>query len=181
MSTKFEAILANHCSPALFGLKSANLINCRLSDCPSILDDVSKLNRDFEGRISFKVIKKVDNQILILVYQDKKLEKTVFDPLNQNYLISLGYPNTKCLDDYICHLSSKISDTSFPHEVGVFLNYDLNDIIEFSKKNKHCLYCGYWQVFSDIEKKKMIFDKYTRCKNLVTNLINKGYKLEALI
>lgn len=181
MCAKLENILANHCSPAMFGIKSANLICIRITDIPNAEEEIDMLNKNLNGRITARIIKKTNDVILVMIYQNCKLKRTIFNEDNHNYLVSLGYPTNGSIDDYLLHLSSRITCNMFPHEIGVFLNYDLNDIIDFSNKNKKSIYSGYWQVFSDLEKKKIIFNKYSKCRNLVINLINKGYKLETLI
>ena len=93
-----------------------------------------------------------------------------------------GYPNVKKLDLYLDFLQRKITaDGNFPHEIGVFLGYDLSDTIEFENGNKDCIYVGYWKVYSKKEEKLQIFERYNKCRDIVFSLLNKGYRLEALI
>ena len=44
MGSRLEQALALHCSPALFGIKSSNLINCYYKDFPNLEEDINKLN-----------------------------------------------------------------------------------------------------------------------------------------
>jgi hypothetical protein len=74
-------------------------------------------------------------------------------------------------------LRERMEEDSFPHEIGVFLGYDLSDIKSFIE-GKECLYVGYWKVYSNVEEKMEIFDKYARCKNAVMRMIDKGYPIE---
>lgn len=182
MSKSFERILAMHCSPALLGIKSANLISCSLQEVPNLLEEIQELNQSYNPRIHFLVLKVEDHRVLILVYQNMKLSKTIFTDKNYEYLLSRGYPKNKELTAYLSRLKRRMENNdSFPHEIGVFLGYDLEDIIEFEKGEKECIYVGYWKVFSRKEEKIQIFNRFTRCRNIITNLLEKGYSLEAII
>lgn len=182
MCKQFEKLLAFHCSPALFGIKPSNLVNISLKDFPNINEELEHLNRKFNPRIYFKLLNKTISRALILVYQASKLSKTIFDSDNYDFLLNYNYPNEKNLEVYLDKLQTKLSNNEdFPHEIGVFLGYDLDDIKEYQSGNKNCLYVGYWKVFSKKEEKMKIFDQYTKCKNAVFRLLDKGYRLEAII
>lgn len=181
MCKQFERTLAFHCAPALFGIKASNLINVCLKDFPNLDNEIADLNKDFNPRIFFKILNKTDKKALILVYQEYKLSRALFNMKAYLYLQGFNYPKERDLDSYLNHLSSKMKNEEFPHEIGVFLGYDLDDIREYQNGNKNCLYVGYWKVFSDKERKMKIFDQYTKCKNIVSSLLNKGYRLEAII
>lgn len=181
MCKQFEKALAFHCSPALFGIKPSNLINLDLKDYPNLEKEIEELNRSFNPRISFKILKISSKNALVLVYQERKLYRAIFNTEGYEYLLNYDYPKVKDLNAYIECLKERIIMNDFPHEIGVFLGYDLDDIKEYQKGNKNCLMVGYWKVFSDKEKKMKIFNQYTRCKNIVSSLLNKGYRLEAII
>lgn len=181
MSEMLQNKLALHCAPAIFGLKPANLINCDINDFENLEEELEELNKIFNPKVYFKILKKDQKRILVLVYKKHKLESSLFDEKNYNYMTKFNYPKNKSLNLYLDCLSNRLENKDFPHEIGVFLGYDLDDIIDFQLGNKECLYTGYWKVYSNIEAKLKIFNKYTKCKNMVTSLINKGYSLQYLI
>ncbi len=181
MGSRLEHVLALHCSPALFGLKSANLINCSIKDYPNLEEDIKSLNEAYKGKISFNVLFRGKDNLLLLVYQVNKLEKTLFNCENHNYLTKMGYPNNYNLDDHLNYLKGRVKNNKFPHEIGVFLGYDLNDIIDFCDGTKEPEYVGYWKVYSNKEEKIKLFNKYTRCRRVVTNLVEQGKSLESMI
>ncbi|MBR4496097.1 MAG: DUF3793 family protein [Acholeplasmatales bacterium] len=181
MGSRLEQALALHCSPALFGIKSSNLINCYYKDFPNLEEDINKLNEDFKNRLAFNIIYKGKDNILLLVYKIDKLKNTLFDINNYNYLKSKGYPDNHNLEDHINFLKRKVNDNNFPHEIGVFLGYDLNDIIDFCDGKKKAEYVGYWKVYSKKEEKIKLFNKYTKCINIVANLVKQGKSLETMI
>lgn len=182
MTTKFEKFLAMHCSPAICGIKSSNLVNCSRADFPDPKRNVEELNRIFYPKISFTILNVEKKRVLLLVYQKEKLSKTLFNCKNYEYLIAHDYPKEKEITKYLSCLKGRIKDyDTFPHEIGVFLGYALEDIIDFQEGSKECVYIGYWKVYSRKEEKIEIFNRYTKCRNIVTKLLEKGYHLEAIV
>ena len=182
MKGKIERLLAFHCSPALLGIKPSNLINISLKDFPNIEDIVKELNNTISYKVCLEILNITESRALVLVYQPSKLAKTIFKPENHQFLKSFDYPTNKNLSDYLDILKERIDNNGdFPHEIGVFLGYALDDIMEYQKGNRNCLYVGYWKVFSNKEDKIKIFNQYTRCKNIVSRLLDKGYTLESII
>lgn len=173
MSKTLEQLLAMHSSPAICGIKASNLINIKYSD--SIYKEIEELNRKYP-RLCFYILKRDNDKVLVLVYRKKVLERKLFDTDNQNFLKSFGY-DTSSVDAMLSCLKERILLDDFPHEIGVFLGYDLSDIKSFIE-GKSCVYVGYWKVYSKLDEKIELFNKYTRCKEVVTKMIDKGYPIE---
>ena len=173
MSRFLERVLAFHSSPAICGIKAANLISLDYYD--SLQEEIGELNLKYQN-ISFYILQIKNNKVLILVFRKKVLEKHLFENNKKEFLESLGY-NTSSIDTMLKDLVSRMELDVFPHEVGVFLGYSLDDIKAFMEGHE-CLYVGYWKVYSDVEAKKELFERFTRCRNCVTRLVNKGYSLE---
>ena len=67
---------------------------------------------------------------------------------------------------------------SFPHEMGIFLGYPLEDVKGFIEhEGKDYLYQGYWKVYGDVEKCEKMFSVYNRVKAQVVEEIEKGKAL----
>ncbi|MCR5308314.1 MAG: DUF3793 family protein, partial [bacterium] len=75
-------------------------------------------------------------------------------------------------------LKRRINTDTFPHEIGVFLGYDLKDTKEFINGNKKPLLKGLWNVYSNKREKEILFEKYNRCRSCVLRLVNKGFSIE---
>ena len=173
MSSLLQNILAIHSSPAICGIKPSNLVNVKITD--ELYEEIEELNKKYP-RLCFYVLKNDGCNALILIYRKTILEKRLFDNDNKSFLDSLGY-NTNSVDDMLDSLKKRISNDSFPHEIGVFLGYDLSDIKSYID-GKECLYVGYWKVYSNVKEKIELFNKYTRCKNAVIRMIDKGFPIE---
>lgn len=182
MGKTFEKLLALHASPAIVGLKSANLISISLSDVPNLIEELDSINNDLTSKIDVRILRMDEKSALVLFYNKLKLIKTVFRPEAFSYLLDRGYPPKKDIDLYLDTLTSKINEVrSFPHEIGVFLGYDISDTIAFETNDRKCLYVGYWKVYSNVEEKKAIFDRYSKCRELVAVLLKKGYSIERIM
>lgn len=182
MSKKFEHTLAFHCGPAILGIKASNLINLPLADYPNILDEIKHLNEIFNPYYYFMILSKKNGKILILVFQLDAIKKAVLNNDSFSFLVSNGYPSKKNIFTLLKYLKKRIKQSdSFPHEIGVFLGYDLNDTIAFLNNDKKCLYTGYWKVYSDLEKKLQTFLMFTKCRNNLLEMLSKGFSLEGIM
>ena len=171
-----ERLLAFHASPAICGIKASNLICIDYDE--SIYKEIEELNNTYP-KLCFRVLKKDKSKVLILVYRKNVFERTLLNKDNIRYLKSVGY-DTKSIDSMLEDLKDRLNDNEFPHEIGVFLGYDLDDIKSFTE-GKKCIYVGYWKVYSKLDEKLEIFNKYTKCRNCVINLIDKGFPIESFM
>ena len=173
MSKTLERLLAIHSSPALCGIKPSNLICIDFDE--SIYEEIEELNKK-HPKLCFYILRKEKNRLLILVYRKDIFEKSLTNDECINYLEDIGY-DTSSIDNMLNDLKERLSEEEFPHEIGVFLGYDLNDIKSFVEGDK-CIYVGYWKVYSNLDEKLKIFNKYTKCRDCVINLVNKGFPIE---
>ena len=173
MSKTLERLLAIHSSPAICGIKASNLICIDYNE--SIYKEIEELNKCYP-KLRFYILKRTDSKVLLLVYRINVFKNILYRPECINYLNSLGY-DTSSVDCMLNDLKERLKDECFPHEIGVFLGYDLDDIKAFINGGK-CMYVGYWKVYSKLNEKLEIFNKYTKCRDCIINLINKGFPLE---
>ena len=70
----------------------------------------------------------------------------------------------------------------FPHELGLFLGYPIEDMEGFIKnKGENYLYAGYWKVYQDAEDKKLLFVAYESAKEGLLLLVAHGYSMHSII
>lgn len=179
MSKKLTRLLAIHSAPAICGIKASNLICCTDDKIDKIIEEIYELNKTYNPKIYFRILKVSGNRFLLLVYKKSVLEGYLFKNENLEFLSKYGYKNCITLDDYLEVLINKLNTSeSFPHEIGIFLGYDLSDTIEFLNGNKTPILTGYWKVYSNKDEKELLFNKYTRCRRCVCNLVEKGFNIE---
>ncbi|MBR1735814.1 MAG: DUF3793 family protein, partial [Firmicutes bacterium] len=169
-------------SPTLAGLKTGNIFNFPSDVCTieKIAEEYNAFFNPFDLYIS--VLRKNGNNSLIYLYRRKKLEKDFENEENRNFLEKLGY-DTKDTDECVKRLSQRIEEADgFPHEIGLFLSYPIEDVIGFiENKGSNCLLCGYWKVYHDVIGAKKSFSKYKKCTDVYSRLYNDGRPIEKLI
>lgn len=90
-----------------------------------------------------------------------------------------GYTVGGSLDAYIDKLSQRLScNKDFPHEIGVFLGYPIEDINGFiAHRGERFKLCGYWKVYNDEVKAKQIFKSYDKCRSFLCGKIDEGVNI----
>ena len=66
----------------------------------------------------------------------------------------------------------------FPHEIGLFLEYPLEDIEGFiANQGRNALECGYWKVYGNVEQAREIFELYDRTRKVLAAMTAAGLSL----
>ncbi len=178
MSELFSRVLALHSAPAICGIKASNLISCNLDEISNLLNDILEVNQNYNPSLYIKILQVKNRRALILVYRKNVLEQCLFDTNKLCFLNNLGYPNEKNIDLLLNYLKTRLNNSdSFPHEIGIFLGYELTDVLGFIN-HADCVYSGLWKVYSKKEEKIELFNKFKQCTKTVITYLNNGYKLE---
>ena len=159
---KFESVIGYHCSPVLMGMKPANLVSFskeRMPELPEIISDY-KEGLEREG-IRMEII-----------CGCRKHEA-------RNLLLQDGYNIDGSLDEMIVRLKERFfHKTEFPHEIGLFLGYPIEDVKGFRKfGGSGCKMCGYWKVYDNVEQARRVFDSYDKCREFTAAQIRAGYSI----
>lgn len=136
MPNLLEKLIATHCSPALAGIKPANLAACRKSDFTSESSNIHKEISELEDKLKSKnihidIVCQCNRRVLVMVYRKDVLDNHLKNNLNKAFLAQYGYAEATKTDEYIEILKTRIRDADFLHEIGVFLGYPLHDIYCF--------------------------------------------------
>ena len=173
-----DGVLAFHGAPTLLGVKCANLISFDRNECT-----MSEYLQEFADKLAdcglcAKQLCKCRERILVYIYNKKMLTAWLSMPQVQQFLSEYGYTCDMSLEQKLRRLSSRMCCGSFPHEIGAFLGYPVEDIRGFiSNSGKNCLLCGYWKVYKNAEKARQTFDKYDRCRVILFDRLKIGLDL----
>ncbi|MBQ3943507.1 MAG: DUF3793 family protein, partial [Elusimicrobia bacterium] len=130
MNNTFEEIFIEHCAPLLAGIKISGLFSVKYETYSELYEKIVTLNKK---DIYIKIIKKFNSSnsfYLIFAYRKTKLSERINEKLINLFLKDYGYSKCKDLNDYLCILTEKLnSSEAFPHEIGIFLGYPLNDVV----------------------------------------------------
>ena len=184
-----EAALARHAAPCLAGIKPANLVSFPSADIQWCDTYNAILN---EQGIYFTPLCVCENRTQILVYRKDLLACLCFHPQVVAALQYFGYRPESGLDAIIMRLKERMAvltgvrnrhcRDSFPHEIGLFLGYPADDVMQYVKTGgRNCLFCGYWKVYSNPEQALQVFHQYTECKERFALQIKSGMTIFEIV
>ena len=173
---KFGQKLAFHTAPTLLGIKCGSLLS--LSKNEFTLEFQSELfnnKASVKGLVS-KILCSCGSRTLLFVYNEKLMRRRLADPQIQEILTRYGYPENMSIDEYLDYLSERIkSSNDFPHEIGIFLGYPLEDVMGFiENKGENFKLLGCWNVYGCEESAKRTFANYEKCRRFLCKRLNEG-------
>ena len=185
MERNFETVMIEQCAPVLAGLKPAGLFRYETRDCADLARRVRSWNEQLDEKgLCVRVLKGCmrTHQYLVYVYRESRLRVLLAQPQVRDFLCKEGYTLPEQSDDYaplLRQLSRRLCcEADFPHEIGVFLGYPVEDVIGFMEnKGKNYVLCKYWKVYHHAERAKHTFESYDRCRAFLCNQLNQGYDL----
>lgn len=174
-----EKIIARQCAPALAGIKTANIVALDKIKYPDAKDKIVALNCQFNKiGVCFEVICECEKRILVFVFRPALLQNYLCSDGIKTLLSSCGYPETAELWHKLEHLKTRMKNASFPHEIGAFLGYPVEDIYAFiNHKDEGLLFVGEWKVYSNPESAKKSFNRYSSCRTALVKRVCEGRAL----
>nr|WP_288698804.1 DUF3793 family protein [uncultured Dorea sp.] len=165
------------CAPFLKGIKIACILN--------ITEENSReLYEILEGtEIKFKILTRNHGKCLVFLYRRESFSRYLKRTDVREFLGSCGYEDVEPekmlerLSKRVCQYSD--GEICFPHEIGAFLDYPIDDVKCFIEKDgKDSLFSGYWKVYNNPGRAKMIFWAYDKAKTSAVNeyLIGKSIR-----
>ena len=177
-----EKNIVKYCSPALAGLKTANMFSYRFENIDRLQAELEEANQKLNGKGVFvEILKTGDEKALIYVYRKKMLESDLNRKEAQKILEGFGYQSAspaKCLE----RLKKRFARYEcFPHEVGLFLGYPIHDVSGFiQEKGKNYKCCGPWKVYGNECEAKRLFEKLEKCSRVYNRLFAVGRSITQL-
>lgn len=177
-----EMLLAEHCAPAMAGIKPSNIVACKKTDNGDINAEIAALNaRLNKCDIYIDIICQCRSRVQLIVYRKKVLEEHLADVKNRAFLAGFGYGGAATLDEYFDILKNRLAYEEFPHEIGVFLGYPLRDIYCFiNHRNEGCVLVGDWRVYHNTDEARKMFCRFKACKKALGKKIAEGKSLEGI-
>lgn len=177
---RFEQTLAFHCAPSMAGIKTADLFSWAGApeDTLALIDTIAQ--EMAHTGICFRRLCFCRGRSLILVYRRKRLEERLNQDEVRTLLLRDGYPVEEGLEAMLDHLAQRVLDcpADFPHEVGLFLGYPVEDVEGFRKNDgRDFKFCGLWKVYSDVERAQECFRRYSWCRRALCRRVESGCPL----
>ena len=113
---------------------------------------------------------------LLLVYNKPQPERRMADPQVQHVLRHFAYPVGQPLDVLLRNLKRRIAmSKDFPHEIGLFLGYPIEDVVGFIRyAGKGLQIKRSLEGYGDAEAASRLFDRLSRVCRRVTRRVDKG-------
>ena len=165
-----EELLIDYASQTLANKKLASLFTFKNTKNIDIEKMVFEWNEVLnEKNVYVEILNNNKSSAQIYAYRPHKLKYVLNETKTKSLLESFGY-KTNDLNQCINHLKFRYKIEDFPHEIGIFLGYPLEDVIGFiENKGNKFLINGYWKVYANEDQKIKIFNNY--------NNIKKSYKI----
>ncbi len=163
-----EESLVKHCAPTLAGIKVASLY-CFFPDNNRQFALQIKRWREWFARRGLRLTilrgSCEKNSYLLYLYRAGALERELAQPEVRKFLRSLGYDVSAGYDGLLRQLGLRLRGCQdFPHEIGVFLGYPLEDVRGFiANQGRNYTSCGCWKSYGDPAEANRRFSSYRAC------------------
>ncbi len=137
----------------------------------------------FPKGVHLTVLSMTNDNVLLYMYREHRLADILAQRDVQCFLGNYGYREFS-IDAALRMLSERFTKTEkegFPHEIGVFLGYPLEDVIAFIlNEGKNCKCTGCWKAYTDQCGAMKTFALYAKCKEVYTRLFAAGVPIKRL-
>ena len=178
----FEQTIINHIAPTLCGIKPATMFTLRKD---FFIEKEAYLWKEKakEHKVELNFFPTSETLVMFFSYNKSEISKILNKQNVKEYLKEKNYPIHKNITENINELFTRLqTSTTFPHEVGIFLGYPLEDVILFEKnRGKNCKCCGYWKSYTNNDDTKKSLIKFHYCSNICKQWLDEGFSVTQII
>lgn len=177
-----EESLVYHCAPTLAGLKTGSLFTCPYSSESEIRGEIRYFNRMLVPKgLRILPLRYARGRALIYLYRPARLQQDFSTDGREELLRERGYTDTDATKCIIQLMNRLKCAEEFPHEIGLFLGYPIEDVKGFIENRAgHCSYTGYWKVYGDVKEAKRLFASYKKCTDIYCDQWSRGKSVAQL-
>ena len=177
-----EEYLIEYCSPTLASLKPANLFNYQFTSREELDGQLAEWNRNLSDKgVAITVLRRKEKTALVYVYRPSRLRRELERSDVCEFLKGCGYSRFDVTHALECLRSHLAINDEFPHEIGVFLGYPLDDVKAFiCNGGRNCKCVGCWKVYCNEKEAVQTFARYKKCSSIYSKLWNGGRSVRQL-
>ena len=176
-----ESALIAYGSPTLARLKAGSLFAVPCEHA-ALKEEMRRLNAILAPRgVRVTVLQSTAGRTLVYLYREQALREALNCPDARKLLEVYGYR------DFTIHAALRMlrtrmeASSGFPHEIGVFLGYPLEDVIGFIRNGgRNCLCSGCWKAYVNEREARRTFARLHKCRAVYARLFSEGYSLTRL-
>jgi len=178
----FDSCLVRQCAPTLAGLKLGNLFCMDAVDGLLLCRIMSRWNEILNPRgVYARILAEKKGRYYIYVFRNSLLCHLCESSEVRSFLNGFGYDRFDVESLLKCFQTRMAKSVCFPHEVGVFLGYPLEDVRDFIVYGgKNYKQIGCWKVYNDVQNSMHIFEVYKKCNKDLWNRFEQGMPLDLL-
>lgn len=174
--SEIEQFLISYCAPTLASLKTASLFKYYFSSEYEMEQRLYALNHQLNYKgVFLEALYAQGSRAFIFVYRKSKLKEDLQKSGVREFLSAYGYRSDSVV---ICieNLKHRFAlGKEFPHEIGIFLGYPLEDVVGFIENaGQNSKYTGCWKVYGNECEAMKLFAKYKKCKSIYQKLFSCG-------
>lgn len=177
-----ERGLVSHCAPTLASLKTGSLFNVLHGPEETPDRQVEEWNRQLAPKgVRVTVLRRGERGSLVYVYRPKQLGRDLSRPCVAAFLARYGYQELEA-EPALRRLRQRLAvGEDFPHEIGLFLGYPLEDVEGFIvNEGRNCKCVGCWKVYCNEEEAIRRFTQFKKCAQVYQRLWSQGRSVEQL-
>ncbi len=182
MCERFAETLVTACAATLAGLKCGSMFSFRDREGENAAADAAETDAILSSRgVRVRVLGRSGEGKLIYVYRPAALSCRLRDRRVRDFLRGLGYDPSDA-EACFAKLSAALDGGgAFPHEIGIFLDYPLDDVIGFIRQgSRACLCSGCWKAYGNPDDAQKRFEMYSRCRRVYADCFRRGFDLRRL-
>ena len=171
-----EQQIIEYCAPTLAALKTGNLFSCQCSIVEDLVFELQTLNESLNAKgVFLEMLFHREGRALIYAYRPDRLKKDLAAERVQKLLAAYGYTFSS-VDACLGRLKTRLCQCPcFPHEIGVFLGYPVDDVIGFIRHSgRDCKYCGLWKVYCNEAQAQKTFAAFRKCSAVYAKVFAEG-------
>lgn len=183
MTRSFEKTLVEQCAPTLAGIKPGSLF--RFVGLQEARRAAARWDRKLRSLgVRVEVLKECAQRdaAVVYVYRWDWLDRILHDEDNRAFLRGVGYPSV-AIREALEHLSRRLClEQDYPHEIGVFLGYPLEDVIGFiENRGQNFTCCGQWKCYGDPAAAQVCFARYRACTDTYKQMYGQGVSILRMV
>ncbi len=150
-------------APLLKGMKASCILVVPTKNLDKIQEEIKDTN------LLFRILHTEGVKTVVMLYRKKQLQQYLKRENVEQFLAKYGYTDME-LAESLELLRERVAsfyakEESFPHEIGIFLGYPVEDVEGFiANKGRNCLMDGYWKVYSNVEQAREMFRQFDLVK-----------------
>ncbi len=157
------------CAAFLKGIKTASMLNVKQEECRDLEQVLCGTD------VKYKILSEKKGKSLVFLYRRNRLSAYLKQKEVRDFLQHYGYACLN-LERALRRLSRRVQyyascqNLDFPHEIGVFLEYPVEDVRCFIEHGGNgAVMSGYWKVYHNPRRARMIFLAYDKARVSAVN------------